>query len=646
MKTILLIVPREGDYIHREALIPPGMAYINGALRHAGLPVVSCNLNFAEGQIQDILRGLILENDAGYILCGGTTFNHEDIRRCFAAAKEICPGIVCIGGGAGYTSEPDLFLKMTGADVAVLGEGEITTVELMQTLGRGGDLSQVRGILFRAEAGNVRTPDRPVVPDLDDIPFPSYEGLGIEQYFENEKNYDTSALFDYSYTDQPRVLPMFLGRSCPFGCKFCFHTLGRQYRNRSLDNFFAELDMWIGKYDINGILLMDELFGGKKETILAFCRRIKPYNIPWVAEIRVELASYEVLKAMRDSGCTHLQFGLESMCEYVLEDMNKRIRPGQIEQALRDSYELKLHVFGNFIFGAEAEDMNSFLVTYNWWNRHRKYQIRLLNIMAYPGSAYFKNSVERGIIKDKERFIREGMPEINMSRMSEYEWDKMRRVIRMTYIDNVFFGRIVAVHEKENDLTLDVRCCHCREIYPVEHVKKEKRFSRNNMVSVCPCCGRNNGYNFDSFSGIMGHEVMSQWIRNRAEGVSCGQWLKARGYKKIILWGASEQAELLAKELKGLVEFAAVAVRDIYRLSSYSYLGRTMPILSVEELCAQQADAVVVTEVSEYTANAEYLRENGCELRIDSLVNFVFGMEYHLVIPEGKNCREIMEPED
>lgn len=646
MKTILLVVPREGEYIHREALIPPGMAYINGALRHAGLPVVSCNLNFTEGTVEDILRGLILDNDAGYLLCGGTTFNHADILRCFTAAKKVRPEIVCVGGGAGYTSEPELFLHMTRADIAVLGEGEVTEVELLRTLDRGGDLSAVRGILFRAGARLVRTPDRPVVPNLDDIPFPSYEGLGIEEYFENEKNYDTSALFDYSYTDEPRVLPMFLGRSCPFGCKFCFHTLGRRYRNRSLDNFFAELDMWIEKYHINGILLMDELFGGSEDTILAFCRRMKPYRIPWVAEIRVELASRRVLKAMSESGCTDLQFGLESMCEYVLRDMNKQIRPKQIEQALKDAYDLKIHVFGNFIFGAEAEDMNSFLTTFHWWNRHRKYQIRLLNIMAYPGSAYFKSSVERGIIKDKERFIREGMPEINMSRLSEYEWDKMRRVIRMTYIDNVFFGRITAVRERGDELTLDVRCCHCREIFPVEHVKREKRLSKSNMVSVCPHCGRSNSYNFDDFSGVMGHEVMSQWINNGAEGVSCSEWLRSRGYRRIVLWGGSPLAEYFAKELRDQVEFAAVAIRDVYSLSSYSYLGRHMPIVTADELRGMAADVIIVTEVSEYTASAEYLRGIGCELPIDSLVNFVFNMEYHLMIPAGKSCREIMEPED
>ena len=81
MKDILLVIPRERDYLHREALIPPGIAYINGALRSAGLPVSCVNLNFREGDEKEILKELITEKAIGYVLCGGTGFNAGEIRR-------------------------------------------------------------------------------------------------------------------------------------------------------------------------------------------------------------------------------------------------------------------------------------------------------------------------------------------------------------------------------------------------------------------------------------------------------------------------------------------------------------------------------------------------------------------------------------
>lgn len=644
MKEILLVIPRERDYLHREALIPPGIAYINGALRSKGLPVSCVNLNFREGDEKEILKELITEKAIGYVLCGGTAFNADEIRRCFACAKEIQPDVVCIGGGAGYTSDPEYFLGVTGADIAVLGEGEVTEIELLKALDEGTDLRKVDGILYRDGDEIIKTAPRKVVEDLNEIPFPSYEELGIEQYFENEKNYDSSALFDYSYTREPRVISMFLGRSCPFGCKFCFHTTGRKYRNRSLDNFFEELDMWIEKYRINGILLMDELFGGSEAVILEFCRRIKEYHINWVAEIRVELATEKALRAMKESGCTHIQFGLESMSAHVLKNMNKNISTEQIERALEISYELNIHVFGNFIFGAEAEDQESFLTTYNWWNRHRKYQIRLLNIMLYPGSEYFKNSLERGLLGDKGRFLEEHMPVVNMSKMSDFEWDRMRRVIRMTNTDNVFFGRIEDIKEEQEELTVTVRCCHCKKTFPVPHVKREKQFSGRDILTVCPHCGRNNRFNFENFEDIMTHEIMCQWIANQAEGRHCREWLEQRGYKKIGVWGSSVLAELFVKQLKGDVEFSYITGPNTDRMSAYSYLGRNLEIVEPKGTALRDVDALVVTDASEYVRSVDLIRNAGYEGNIDSLVNFVFQMEYHLIIPEGKSRMEIMEP--
>lgn len=643
MKNILLVIPREREYHHREAMIPPGIAYINGALRSAGLPVRSINLNFCEGNEEDILKEQVIKNDIRYLLCGGTAFNVREIESYFTYVKKIKHDIICIGGGAGYTSDPEFFLEMTNADAAVLGEGEITEIELLKALDEGISLQNVKGIVYRDGEKIIKTPPRNVVENLDEIPFPSYEELGIEQYFENEKNYDSSALFDYSYTNEPRVLPMFLGRSCPFGCKFCFHTTGRKYRNRSLDNFFQELDMWIEKYNLNGILLMDELFGGSESVILEFCERIKEYHINWVAEIRVELATEKALRAMKESGCTHIQFGLESMSEYVLRDMNKIIRTDQIETALKNAYELNIHVFGNFIFGAEAEDQNSFLTTYNWWNRHRKYQIRLLNIMLYPGSEYFENSLNRGLLGEKKRFLEENMPVVNMSKMSDFEWDRMRRVIRMTNTDNVFSGRIEALQEDQDELILTVKCCHCKNTFTVPHVKKEKRFCRNDILHVCPHCNRINKFNFDDFKDIMTHEIMCQWIANEAEGYHCREWLWQKGYKKIAIWGNSVLAELFVKQLKDDVEFAYVSSSKTDCMSVYSYLGRTLKIVDPEEIYEQDIDAIIVTDASEYVHSVDFIRNTGYRGRIDSIVNFIFNMEYHLIIPEGKDRMEIME---
>ncbi len=642
MKNILLVIPREDNAKHREAMIPPGIAYINGALRAAGYPVVGINLNFREGDVETLIARAVAEHRAGYVLCGGTTVHAAAIQTVFRAAKQADKHVICIGGGAGFTSEPELFCRMTGADMAVLGEGEVTDVELLAALDAGRSPALVQGIIYRDALGYHRTAERPVVEDLDALPFPSYEDLDLEAYFENERNYDDSALFDYSFSQSPRVLPMFLGRSCPFACRFCFHTIGRKYRVRSLDNFFEELELWIEKYKINGILLMDELFGGNENVILSFCERIKQYHIPWVAEIRVELASRKVLEALRNANCRDLQLGLESMSEEVLHDMNKKISPDAIAEALKNAYELGLHVFGNYIFGAERETWDTFLTTFQWWNRHRPYQVRLLNILTYPGSAYYHHSVSRGLIPDREQFIWEKMPLVNMSQMSDYEWDKMRRVIRMTSIDNVFMGRILRIEEHQDKMDVTIRCSHCHKEFVKRDMSRQLQYTRQDYTPVCPHCGRNNRINFENFYDIMQHELMCQWIKNASAGMPY-TWSAQKKYRSAVLWGGNDAlTDLFIDQFGNDLQIAGVSGRRTQRLSQFNGVGKKAKVLPPSELPGQ-ADVVIVMDPVEYVGESDYLRDIGYRGPIDSIVNFIFDMEYHLTLHHAERVEDLYE---
>lgn len=146
-------------------------------------------------------------------------------------------------------------------DYAVVGQGEITDVELIQALIDGGDVTKVKGIVYRTESGEYRqTQPREEIDDLDTIPFPNYDGLDMDKYLDGQTVAEASTSYD-----RPRTMPMILGRSCPFQCKFCFHPSGTKYRQRSLDNFFAELDSNVEKYHPKRIYVLDELFSAKPQ---------------------------------------------------------------------------------------------------------------------------------------------------------------------------------------------------------------------------------------------------------------------------------------------------------------------------------------------------------------------------------------------
>lgn len=358
-----------------------------------------------------------------------------------------------------------------GVDYAVIGEGEITDVELLQTLMTHGDVSKVKGIVYKTPEGYKQTNPREQIADIDSVAFPCYDGFDMEQYLDNQRVSDE---YYSSYSDKPRIMPMILGRSCPFECKFCFHPIGNKYRVRSLDNFFMELDVWKEKYAPTCILILDELFSSSIERVYDFCRRIKSYELKWVVQMRVDIITKELLQTMRDAGCISISYGLESFSSVVLKNMRKHIEPEDIEKALRLTYEEGIDIQGNFIFGDEQEDEHTIYETLKFWFKHPEYRINLGMIETYPGCGYYRALIEKHKIEDRRAFLERDEWLINLTRMPEDVYEKYKVVFQLL----TFYYNPQCINEKkeylddENENVLEAKCVHCGKTNRWSGIKK------------------------------------------------------------------------------------------------------------------------------------------------------------------------------
>ena len=223
-------------------------------------------------------------------------------------------------------------------------------VELLDCIENDGVLLGVQGILFRDEAGvATQTLARPQMSYLGDVAWPDYDLLDYGPNIENQRPLD-SYFFHVEPNSRPRALDMITSRSCPFMCTFCFHPSGKTYRERPLDDFFAELDMLVERFDINMVALIDELFSLKKRRLLEFCERIKPYNLSWMVQLHVNSAADETIAAMRDAGCVYISYGIESMSQPVLESMQKKSKTERREYPLNLTYQNEIGIQGNLLF--------------------------------------------------------------------------------------------------------------------------------------------------------------------------------------------------------------------------------------------------------------------------------------------------------
>lgn len=477
MRYLVVAQPIEQYKDKEKYCMPLGIAYVNGALRSFGFDVDGINMMFVDGNPYERLREKIRNGKYDIILCGGLSAEYKILKKIFDIAKEEQPDIITIGGGGGFSASPVLFSELTGVDYAVIGEGEITNVELALALENNLDISSVEGIVYKDCTGYHQTAPRKPIQDLDSIPFPSYEGLSMEDYLEQQQVDGWYNYFTY-YSDKPRMMPMLMSRSCPYMCSFCFHPIGRGYRDRSIDNFFEELDMWVKKYHINGIALVDECFSIDPERVIEFCRRIKPYNIVWACQMRAEIYNHEMVTEMKASGCIGACFGIESMSQKVLDNMQKHLKQETIENALKVSYDCGVGASGNLIFGAETESFDTVWESLTWDRQHvRKYKHQPINaftyIQTYPGSRYYNHAVERGLIKDEAEFIKRGKWVLNITQMSDRDYEILGEAARLLQHEIRDKGELLKLEEQaDGRLMATFVCPHCKSTHTYHNLSR------------------------------------------------------------------------------------------------------------------------------------------------------------------------------
>jgi len=477
----LIVMPILTEIFEQSYSFPIGMAYVSASLKQTGRNVITYNLNYKEGSIEDNLREVILDNNIDVIATGGLTAQYWQLERILIAARNIKPDIITWVGGGIITSDPENAMKaLEIADYGMIGEGEITICELADAVEGLRDRHQVAGLIFKENDKWVITIQREEITDLDSLPYPDYEG------FEYAKVLDKIPTDIYAL-NKGRFGFVSFGRSCPFNCTFCFHPSGTKYRKRSIDSVFAEIDYLIEHYGIRNIAVTDELFVRRIEDVREFCKRIKERNIGFVISLRVDMVNREMLTLLRDSGCLSIGFGLESADNTVLKSMKKHITVEQIDEALGMCYELGINCMGNFIFGDQAETVETVSNTINWWKAHPQYLIALHLIVLYPGSELYKIAISKGIIKDPVEFIKAGCPYINVSRMTDQEYRDTALLISLlhqarsefleeTKIEYMGFGKVKFI----------ARCPQCGKMNTWEGLDVFR--SLGNIV--CEECGR------------------------------------------------------------------------------------------------------------------------------------------------------------
>jgi len=380
---------------------PAGAAYLAAVLRKKDYKVSIYNQDIYHTSDEDV-RKFYDKNPVDVIGIGFVAgyYQYRKIKSLCRELKLIKNKPRIILGGHGPTPLPELFLKVTGADVVVLGEGEAILPGVIETFASGGSLENVAGVAFR-NGDDVVVNQRGVpVQDLDSLPFPAWDLFPME-------NYIVSTVPPMA--KNARQMRVVTNRGCPFPCNFCYR-MEKGVRMRSVDAVVEEVKILKSNYNLNFISFLDELFMLNKKRTLEMCERFirENLNIKFMCQGRLNIVDEEILALMKKAGCICISYGIESGNQKILDQMEKKLNVSHIHQGLKLTIKAGIHPALNMLFGhigdnaKSLQDSMDILFEYNTY-----YQIRTLRPPTpYPGSPLYYHAIEKGFLKDGEDFYK------------------------------------------------------------------------------------------------------------------------------------------------------------------------------------------------------------------------------------------------
>ena len=466
----MIVVPkfvtRVGDFYQ----FPLGLGYIAGAIKKSGYDVSGLNLNYFDEDESDVVDRYVRENGVNIVMSGALSSFLPSLQKVFAGSRKANKDIFNVVGGGIVGADPVVVPKIMDINLGVIGEGEECVIEVLREYeANTKNWASISGIVY-AEDGEVKqTSNRSALKNIDQLAWPEYEIFNIKEHIEGQGPLDHH-FFQVQQDSAPRSIDMITSRSCPFMCTFCFHPVGKTYRERSVDDVIAELKVYKKKYNINMVSILDELFSLRKPRLFEFCEKIKPLQLQWMVQLHVHTADAKVLKAMKEAGCVYVSYGIESADEIVLKSMAKHSKVEKIDRALQLTYDAKIGIQGNLIFGDTAETLETANNSFRWWARNRRYQIYLSKLQVFPGSPDYIMSFRDGLITDRVEFAKQLPENLNISNINNKNLSAMMFQLK---VHGRTLLNIIKADFQINDKRMDINwnCTRCNHYNTYEDVR-------------------------------------------------------------------------------------------------------------------------------------------------------------------------------
>jgi radical SAM superfamily enzyme YgiQ (UPF0313 family) len=470
MKKIVLVNPpltlheRYGALAKAGTSLPPlGLTILAAVLRKNNIPVSIVDAAVLGLSYEETIKEVFNKSPA-YVGFTTVTVSVNKAAKLAKMIKAARPDIISLVGGPHLAAVPQETLnRFPEFDIGVIGEGELTSIKLLESLENKSPLEGIPGLVYRQNGKIINTGRAKLIDNLDSLPMDAWDLLPG---------------FPYSYKSSVHKLgrwpttSLISARGCPNECGFCDNSMfGRRVRGYSAPYLIEMIKYLQKKYGIKDIFFNDDNFVMLRNRLTEFCNLLEKekINLTWGCYSRVDsIPNIELLKMMKKAGCWRISFGLESGSQEILDFYKKNETLQQMEKVINWTRKVGMRSKGFFMFGNFLESEETMQKTINFAKGLKLDDFHYTFLTPLPGSEIYKIADKYGSFdNDWEKmnmwnpvFIPHGLsreimkkyskravlsfylrPRIILSYLKEiYTYAGLRKVIRMffTFLEFTF----------------------------------------------------------------------------------------------------------------------------------------------------------------------------------------------------------------
>jgi radical SAM superfamily enzyme YgiQ (UPF0313 family) len=411
--TILFIKPY--GYAPNQAIdVPLGILHLSGYLKKQmgdRVDISLIDLRIIDDKKQALLKKL---RDFKPQIIGISTlaFEHQFLTDNVEWIKNHAPQALMVIGGPYASSNYSSILVENHIDYAIIGEGERSFKNLVETYEAGGDIRQVRGLAYKENDRIILTEKEPYIENLDDIPMPDYSLIDFKNYWGNRLQFN-------GILAEKRHASVISSRACPYRCVYCHSMFGKKLRKRSPDHFFAEIKFLYNQYKIREFHIIDDVFNLDRRRMHTICNKIiqsgMAIKIAFPNGLRGDILEKEDIVLLKKAGAYMLTLAIESGSERIQTLIKKHLDIKKVMKNIAFAEKQGLITRGFFMLGFPGETVEEMNLTIKTATDSK------LSMASFFVVVPFENTELYDMAKDHLEFMDKDMLSSYQSRTSFYE---------------------------------------------------------------------------------------------------------------------------------------------------------------------------------------------------------------------------------